>query len=135
MIKLITVGADVFVDVFGVDNAAVTKRNAGLHFHKVAVVQRFYGFGGLVIFVQKSFDKTTLRKVFFNDFFDVVDLDFAVKRALGINDANGAHRAKTEASRLNDLHVVFKVCIFDLTLELCDKICAVVGGTARTAAN
>lgn len=74
LIKLITVGADVFVDVFGVDNAAVTKRNAGLHFHKVAVVQRFYGFGGLVIFVQKSFDKTTFRKVFFNDFFDVATL-------------------------------------------------------------
>lgn len=106
-----------------------------MHFHKVAVVQRFYGFGGLVIFVKKSFDKTTFRKVFLNDFFDVVDLDFAVKRAFGINDANGAHRAKTEAARLNDLYVVFKVCIFDLTLELRDKICAVVGGTARTAAN
>ena len=134
--RLIAVKGNVFVDVLGVDNAAVAQRDAHLFFIKRGVVQALDGVvlsDGLV--VQQARDGASFQQVLVHDLFNVLFLDHAVKAALGIDDDDGAQRAQAEAARADDLDFIFQAGGKDLVLEGLRDLVAAGGGAAGAAAD
>ena len=86
----VAVQADVFVDVFRVDYAAVFQRYTFLLGVELGVVQRFYRVFLHGLLIQKTGDDTAFEQMLRNDFRDILGFDHAVKGALRINDHDGA---------------------------------------------
>ena len=136
----ITVHRDVFVDVFGVDDAAVTKRDAHLLLIEAGLVQRhvdafFDDFAAADIVIHEALDETTFEQVLGHDFFDVIGFDAAVKRAFRIDDNNGAERAQTEATGLHDFHFIGETVRLKVLREQLLELRTTRRGTTGTAAD
>ena len=133
--SLIAVGADVFVDVFGIYNAAVTESNAVLLFIEVCLVK---GLDALVcngLLVKIFCIDVTVNKVFPYDLGNLFLLDHGVESSLGVNDHNGSQCTETEAARFDNVHLVAYAVLFYFLVQLFNDLSASRRGTARTAAD
>ena len=133
--SLVAVACYVFVDAFGIDNAAVTECNAVLLCIEGSLVESedvvaLYGFA-----VKELANGVTANEVFGNDFVHIFGLNLAVEGTFGINDHDRTECAKTETTGGNDLDFVCDACDFKLFYESFTNVHGVRGGTTRTAAN
>ena len=119
--SLITVHSNVFLDIVGVNNTAVTKNYTLLGLIESGIVKRyaclFYDLLSAGVCVNKTLNNTTLEKMLFNDLLYVLGLNSAVKCSVGIYDNYGTESAKTEATGLYKLNLVFKTEGCDVFLE------------------
>ena len=135
--RLITVGADVFVNAFGVYNAAVAEGNTVLLFIEFCIREGVNGFryAFICFLVEKSFNKSSFEEVFLNYFFYVFNLDVGIECAFGIDDHDRTVCAKSETTSLNYLDLVRETCELKL-FSHCLAYCNATGRcTARTAAD
>ena len=134
--RLIAVHANVLVDDFGVDHAAVAERNAMLLLIERRLGQRSDGVmvAGLLV-VLKASHRTTLEQMLLDDLGDVFGLDHAVEGAVGVNDHDRTKRAKTEAAGRDELDFLGQTLLCQLSLKSILQRHASGGGTARTAAD
>ena len=133
--RLIAVVRYVFVDILGVDDAAVTERDARLFFIEIGLGKRLRHLLGLMVSVQQSAYETTFDKMLLDEFLDVFHFHGAVESAFGINDDDGAHRAKSEAAGLDQHNFVGKVIGGKLRYEFVVYLSAVIGVASGAAAN
>ena len=135
----VTVACDVFVDVFRIDDTAVTECNTLLLLVECSIVEGNGCRIGLLFFagigVNKAFNDTTLEQVFFNDFGDIFLLDHGVEGSLGINDHDRAECAETETTGHNDLDFIFKTLCLQFSCERVTKRDTAGRSTAGTAAD
>ena len=135
--RLIAVRADIFVNAFGVDYAAVAESNAVLLFIELRIgegVNRF-GYAFVRFLVKKSFNKSSLEEMLLNDFFDIVNLDVRIECAFGIDNHDRTVCAKSETTRLNYLDLIRKTCELKLFCHRLAYRDAAGRCTARTAAD
>ena len=105
----ITVHCYVLINVFRIDNTAVTKSYSLLSFVECCVVKRdildvfFFNFI-TYIRICKMFNNTAFKKMLRNDFGNIVLFNLAVECTVGINDNNRTESAKTEATGSYDLN-------------------------------
>ena len=135
--SLIAVCSDIFINIFGVYNTAVSERNALL-----LLIESCVGKSNCIacmilanIIVNESFNDSTLKEMLLNDFGNILSLNTAIESTLGVNDHNRAECAKTEASCLNDLDFFGKTLRFKLCCK-CICYCYTSGrSTACTCTN
>ena len=121
---LVAVKRDIFVDVFGIDHAAVPQRDAHLLLVEPDLAQALLhaGFVGLVIHIDQALDLAAFQQVLGNDLVHVFFLDAAVERSFGINDNHGAGFAETEAARTDHLDFLVKAFFLQLILEAFNQL-------------
>ena len=111
----ITVYADVFIDLLGIDDTAVTERNALLLFVELGVGERVDIMMIVTLFsVHKTMHHAAFEQMLRHDLLDIFHFDIGVEGAFGIDDHNGAEGAKTEATGLHHLHFFIKTGSLDL---------------------
>ena len=130
---------DIFVDVFGVYNAAVAQRHAFL-----ALVEARFGKRGDVaaddrvlggVAVYQTLDGTAFEQMLFDDLGHVFDFDSGIEDPFGVNDHYGAERAKAETAGVDDLYLVLKPFGFELCFKRFRNGGAVRRSTAGAAAD
>ncbi len=134
---LIPFDGDVFLDVLGVDDAAVAQCDAHLFFIKFGVVQAADGvvLGVYRLLVQKAGDNAALDQMLGDDFGDVLFGDVAVKAALGVDDHDGAERAQAKAAGLDNFDFLFNAVFGKLALHSLDQLGAARRRAAGAAAD
>ena len=122
--RLIAVVGDIFVDIFGIDDAAVAQRHALLLFIEVGFLEGFDLFrrAGFGLIVKQTLHDTTLEQMLFHDLGHVFHFHFAVEAAFGINHDDRTECAKTEAAGADDLDFVFQTLFLDLGFKLFDDL-------------
>ena len=115
--SLIAVVCDIFIDILGIDYAAVAQRDSVLLLIELSFLERLnlLTVNGLII--KKSLNHTTLEKMLFNNFGNVFNLDFRIEAAFGINYHNRAESAKTEAASADNLDFFFKSLCLDFLFK------------------
>ena len=135
----VAVHSYVFVNIFGVDNAAVTKNNAILRFIESGVAKGnialdFISYvAGIVI--NQALNNTAFKQVLLNYFLNVLWGYSAVKSTVRINDNNRSQSAETETACLYELYLVRKSAAFNILSKRLLNIVASRRGTAGTAAD
>ena len=66
---------DILINIFGIDNTAVTKSNSLLFLIEVGVVKTLDFFGGNSLLLKKTLNHTTLEKMLFYDFGYILNLN------------------------------------------------------------
>ena len=115
--SLIAVVCDIFVNVFGVDYAAVAKRDSVLLLIELGFLERLDFLTVDCLIIKKSLDHAALEKMLFNNFGNVFNLDFGIEAAFGINYHNGAESAKTEAAGADNFDFFFKSLCLDFLFK------------------
>ena len=133
--SLIAVHGYVFIDIFGVDNAAVAQRDSLLLFIELSLVEALDGVAGDGVIVEQMLDYSALDEVLVNYLRNVLDLYLAVERAFGINNDYRTQGAQTEAACPDDLDFVCETFFGDLLFKLGNYFCTVRRSTAGTAAD
>ena len=115
----VAVKSDVFVDIFGVDHAAVAQHHALLLFVELDLVQLF-DMAGLLNRPgeQQALNDAALDQVLFYDLVYIRGLDAAVKRAFGVHDDHRPGLAQAEAAGLHQLDFLLKAVLGDLFVKL-----------------
>ena len=134
--RFVTVIRDVFLDLFGVDHAAVAQRHAVLLFIEIGVVERLDAavFGNRFL-IKKAGHDAPFDDVLIDDFIDVFHFYLRIERAFGIDDHDRAKCTEPEAARFGYVHFIFKPFFAD-TLDKCIvNFHRIAGSTARTAAD
>jgi len=103
---LVTVDGYVLVDVFGVYDAAVAKRDAGLLFIEFRLGEVRDDFRRVLLGVEKTLHDPALDYMLGNYLADIVRGDARVHRALGVHDDYRPKLAEAEAARLDHLDLV-----------------------------
>ena len=125
----IAAGADVFIDVFRIDHAAVAQRDTGLFLVKVCIIQRFAS-GGLVFFsVDQTLDRTARQQVLGNDFRNIFCLHLCIVGCFGINDNDRTQCAETVTACLDDRNLFVESFLFNILFERLDNL----GTSGRSA--
>ena len=121
---LVAVKGDVFVDVLGIDHAAVPQRDALLLLVEADLVEALLNAGlvGLVIHVDQVLNLAALQQVLGHDLVHVFNLDAAVERSFGINDNNGTRFAQSEAARADHLDFLVKALLLQLLLKAFNQL-------------
>ena len=134
--SLVAVVSDVFLDLFGVDDAAVSKSHAVLFFIKIGIVERLDGtVVGDRLFVQEAGNDASFDDVLVDDLVHVLHFHLRIEGAFGIDDHDGAERAQAETARFGNVHLVFQPLLLDTGDERIVNFHRIAGSTARTAAN
>lgn len=133
--SLIAVHGYVFVDIFGVDDAAVAQRDSLLLLIELSLVEALDGVAGHGVVIEQVLDYSALDEVLVNYLGDVLNLYLAVERTLGIDNDYRAQGAQTEAACPDDLDFVCETFLGDLLFKLGNYFCAVRRSTAGTAAD
>ena len=133
--SLIAVHGYVFVDIFGVDDAAVAQRDSLLLLIELSLVETLDGVAGHGVVIEQVLDYSALDEVLVNYLGDVLNLYLAVERTLGIDNDYRAQGTQTEAACPNDLDFVCETFLGDLLFKLGNYFCAVRRSTAGTAAD
>ncbi len=135
----VTVASDILVDLFGVDNTAVTESDSHLLLIESSIVKRrSSALSSLFLsclVVNESFNYTTLYDMLGNDLGNILSLYSGVECAVGIYDHDGTESAKTETTGLNYLDLFFKAGSLDLCIKRINKLQAAGGSTTCTSAN
>jgi len=108
--RLIAVDSDVFIDVFRIDLAAVSQRDALLFFIELDLVDiQDLLFGDHVFFRQfQARDNTSLVQMLGDDLLDIFRLDMAVEDLVRINGDDRTFLAESEAAGLDDFDFILK---------------------------
>ena len=114
----ITVVSDIIVDLFGIDNAAVSQSDALLLLIESSLVEGLDGvlFNGLLI--EQTGHDTALVQMLLNDLGNILQLYHGVEGAFRINDHDRAESAKTEAAGGDDVDFLIQTLRLELFLEL-----------------
>lgn len=137
--RKVTVHCDILVDLLGVDDAAVTKRNSLLLLIESGIRERSLDilvFGTVCLLViNEAVHYTSLQKMLADYFGNIVYCDTAVKSAFGINYHYRTERTKSETTGLNYLDLLGKTVCLKLLCERFAQCGASGRSTAGTSAN
>ena len=115
---LVTITCDVFVNVFGIDETAVTQGDT----HLFLVEAHVLGVGDVLlvlgVLIEQALHLTAFDDVLVDDFEGVFGLHLGVEGVVGKNLHDGAFLAEAEATGGHDLNIVGKV----LFLQNLDEI-------------
>ena len=115
---LVTITCDVFVDVFGIDETAVTKGDT----HLFLVETHVLGVGDvslvLGVLIEQALHFSTFDDVLVDDLEGVFGLHLGVEGVIGKNLHDGAFLAEAEATGGHDLHIVGKVLLLQNLNEI-----------------
>ena len=133
--RLISADADVFVDVFRVDDAAVAQGDTLLMLVEFRVRQRgrYALFVGLL--VQEPLHDPTLDDMLGDDLLDVVFLDVGIKCTLRIDQDDGTHGTKAKAARPDDPDLLVHARLSQFLVEEVDQLRAVAGAASGPGAD
>ena len=131
----VAAAGDAFLDVLGIDKAAVAEGDTDLfaievHVLRVADVLFVFGVG-----VEQLGDLTAFNDVLVDDALDVLRLHLGVEGVVGHNLDDGALLAEAEAAGLDDLNVVRETLLGEDLVEIVDDLEAVAGFASGTAAD
>ena len=127
--------ADVFLDVLGVDNAAVTECETVLFLVECSFGEGLDAFVGYSFLVEEFLNGIAADEMFFNDTRNLVYFNLGIESAFRINDHNRTECTKTEAAGFYDLDLICEVVRSKLRFELFDYLHGAGRSTAGTAAN
>ena len=132
---LVAATGDALLDIFGIHKAAVAQGDTDLlavevHVLRVADVLLVFGVG-----IEQLGDLTTLDDVLVDDAFHVLGLHLGVEGVVGHDLHDRAFFAETEATGLDDLHIVGEAFLGENLMEIVDDLEAVAGLTSGTAAD
>ena len=133
--RSVAVKGDVFIDVFGIDHAAVAQRKAHLGTVKVDVVQRDMLLLISLFLVDQMLHDAALEQVLGNDFIHIIGTDAAVEGAFRVDDHHGARLAQAEAARADHLDLLVQTVFGDLLFKTLDQLGRSARRTACTAAD
>lgn len=131
----VAVEANILVDIFRIDDAAVAQGNTVLLFIEVGLVQALDGIVFHRFAVQQALDDTALQEVLGDNLRDVFFLHAAVKAAFRIHHHNGAQSAQAETAGFYNLYLLLKANLFNFFVESLNDFCAARGSTSGTAAD
>ena len=132
---LVAFRRDVFGDVFRIEEAAVAEGDAfllGVERHLGVVMDAFLDHG---FDVEEAFDQLVVDDVLFDDVLRVFGLDLDVEDVVRHDLDDRALGAETEATGLDDIHVVFKTSGLDFGTEVGDDVLTVGDQAAGIAAD
>jgi hypothetical protein len=126
---------DIFIDILGVDNAAVTQCNAHLIVEKVDIAHCLLDAAVYWRFVQKALNNLPLRDVLFNDVFRVFRRNAAVKRMVRMNGDNRPLLTEAKAAGFKDLDAILHAAHADFFLQLRQHLLTSCGSAAGARAH
>ena len=133
---LITVYGNIFLDVFGINNTAVSQSDSELLLIEVGFGQ---GNDCIVVnngfLIQKITTDNAVSEVFLNNTLYAFRVDLGIEITLGINDHDRAERTQTEAAGAYNENLVFKTILFQGLIQCFQNLLAAGRSTAGTAAN
>ena len=134
--RLVAVEGQVFVNVFGVDHAAVAQSDALLVLVEVNILQALVGvlLVGGVIGIHQVLHVTALEQMLGDDLVHILYLYAGVEGAFGVYDDNGAGLAQAKAARADNLDFLFQAGFFDFLLKALDDLRRAGRRTTGTAA-
>ena len=89
----IAAGTDIFIDVFRVDNTAVSQCDTVLFFIKVRFRKGFNALIGQCLIINKTFDHTAFKEMFTDNFRNILFLHHGIEYRIRINDHNRSQGA------------------------------------------
>ena len=105
----------VFINIFRIDNTAVTECKAILCLVKSCVgkSRAVLAFNSGIV-INHSFDGTPLEEVFLDNFGNLFNCYSAVKNTFRVNDHDRTESAETEATGLHNLYLFIKTLLCEL---------------------
>ncbi|MPM75997.1 hypothetical protein SDC9_122992 [bioreactor metagenome] len=131
----VAAGADVLVDVFRVNDAAVAQGDAQLLLVEDRVGQGGDGLRAFVFHMEQALDDAALYEVLGDDFGHVLGGDLGVAGAFGINHDDGPHGAEAEAAGFHHLDLAVQPLGGQLALQRGEDLGACRRGAAGAGAN
>jgi len=132
---LIAAGADVLVNVLGVDDAAVAQRDAELILIELGFGEAGHLLGGVPLLVQQPLDDAALDDVLGDDLRRVVRGHVGVKSPLGIDEDHRAHGAQSKTAGLDHPCLLLHALGLQLPLKGLNDLGTVGGGAAGAGAD
>ena len=133
--SFITATRDALVDVFGVDETAVTQGDTELLTIEAHVLRVGNVFLVLGIHVEQVGDLTALDDVLVHDLLDVFRLDLSVESVVRHDLDDGALLAEAEATRSDHLNFILQALRGENVLEVLDDLSTCRSLAACTAAD
>ena len=138
----ITAVGDVFVDILGVDAAAVMQQNAFLLGIKRDFGRGFAVLVGVRVHIQQTFHRLAFHNRFFHDFGHVFGFDVRIKNIIDTDQRTGGAEAAAAAdadvifmAAFGNVEAIADFALFQFFLESVIHFHTAAGYTARAAAN
>ena len=133
--SFIAVSCDIFVNIFGIDDTAVSQSNTVLLLVETCFVQGLDSLVSYCFIIEQFLDRIAFDQMFFHNLRHMLCLDSGIERAFRIDNHNRAKGTQTETAGLDNLNF-FLQTIGDKFLFQSIGNCHRTGrGTACTAAD
>ena len=128
----VAAGADVLVDVLGVDDAAVPQGNALLLAIEIGVGEGFHRLVGALFHVEQPGHGAALQQVLLHDLGNVILVDHDIVGAVRVDDHVGTLGTQAQTSGLHHTDLLIQTELFQLCFKfLCQSVG--IGGSAAGA--